>query len=194
MRLYSRFNVSNKLRGILGKTEEQIAVASVSGSDKGASRKLQHLMPQSTTGNTLLTRRVLPESQVLSNMTGHALWQSFSNAEGDPSVPTDSPVSPSVTQKNKYEDLVDELNTDFTQQSKMELELQERVSSYEGEIARQEDLAGQGNKQKHTTNSKETASKLREAKIQLQNLKLKKAKTLEKLDDAQKELSIKKSQ
>ena len=30
-------------------------------------------------GNTLLTRQVLPKSQVLSNMTGHAMWQTFLN-------------------------------------------------------------------------------------------------------------------
>ena len=30
-------------------------------------------------GNTLLTRRVLPETTVLGNMTGHAMWQTFLN-------------------------------------------------------------------------------------------------------------------
>ena len=35
------------------------------------------------TGNSLLTRRVLPESMILSNMTGRALWQTFANITTD---------------------------------------------------------------------------------------------------------------
>ena len=34
-------------------------------------------------GNTLLTRRVLPPGTILSNLTGHALWQTFVNETSD---------------------------------------------------------------------------------------------------------------
>ena len=34
-------------------------------------------------GNTLLTRQVLPNASVLSNMTGHAMWQTFINQTSD---------------------------------------------------------------------------------------------------------------
>ena len=35
-------------------------------------------------GNTLLSRRVLPETTVLANMTGHAMWQTFLNQSTAP--------------------------------------------------------------------------------------------------------------
>ena len=34
-------------------------------------------------GNTLLTRQVLPPGTILSNLTGHALWQTFVNETVD---------------------------------------------------------------------------------------------------------------
>jgi hypothetical protein len=34
-------------------------------------------------GDSFLTRRVLPETSILSNMTGHAMWQTFSNLSAD---------------------------------------------------------------------------------------------------------------
>ena len=34
-------------------------------------------------GDSVLTRRVLPETNVLSRMTGHAMWQTFSNLSAD---------------------------------------------------------------------------------------------------------------
>ena len=41
--------------------------------------KVSHFTYYHLPGNTLLTRRVLPESEVMANMTGHAMWQTFVN-------------------------------------------------------------------------------------------------------------------
>ena len=60
-----------------------MAAAKAGGTDAEVGRQLTATLPQSTTGRTFLTRRVLPESQILPTMTGEAMWRTFVNTTED---------------------------------------------------------------------------------------------------------------
>ena len=97
---YSRFTISHKLSGFLGEVEDKVALATSGGSDRGVTQKLSTIVPHSTTGKTFLTRRVLPQTEILPNMTGEAMWRRFVNTSED-KEPKDSGPSP-ITQVRDY--------------------------------------------------------------------------------------------
>ncbi|KAK2152897.1 hypothetical protein LSH36_315g03015 [Paralvinella palmiformis] len=180
---YSQYSVSHKLREFLGDVEEKVSVAAVSGTEPGVRNKLMTVLPQRMMGNSLLTRRVLPESMILSNMTGRALWQTFAN------ITTDDDNKSAVADK-QYTKQMDK--DKLLIESSLAVELTDRIEQLEQEYAHQMELVEKTkgkDKGKETKLLKETTRRLNKDKDELLNIKLRQKQTKEALEEAQTKLA-----
>ena len=94
---------------------------------------------------------------------------------------------------------VDNFNADFSSQSCQEMELKDQMTDLEKESTRQRELLGKvkTGSDKHKQQSKagtDVTRKINRVKNELAALQLKKAKTEEKLEEAQGELKAKQGQ
>ena len=97
-------------------------------------------------------------------------------------------------QVTELEDRIDKLHADFSAQSKAQVDLEDTIRDLEHEVACQGDLASKakgGEKSKHKQIHLETTRKLQESRSQLEQLRLKKGKTSDWLEEAQTDLSKK---
>ena len=96
------------------------------------------------------------------------------------------------SQVEELENRQDQLNADFSEQSRSLVSMSEQITELEQEVARQTDLASRCDKKdaaQHAAALKETTSKLTAQRATRQQLELKKAATLEQLENCETELA-----
>lgn len=170
---YQDFATNSKLRSYLGDVEGKMDLA------KYGAPKL--------VGDSVLTRRLLPDPSIISNLTGHALWQKFVNAnaeEGSAGQPSTSNKQVLAQKVEDAQTTVDDLNASFATETSNLVALKEKLRETEEEIARQNKLSGEGKKVKKD----EKAAVMAKMKEELSSTLLKLELMNEQIIQAEKEL------
>lgn len=183
---YSNFFMSSKLQGMLGDLEVKVHQSEAQGSGQEVAQQLASLSQRySTAGTTVLTRQP-PPSFSMANMSGHALWQTFSNQLGDDDDDsnTDNTAAatagpPETTPQDEYDDLCQ----DFARICQQQVAARDTIRQLEQDVTFEMELVERSKgseREMHARQQQEVTQQLNAARESMQKLMSERAR-IEKL-------------